>query len=99
VTPGPESSALAIAGMALVSYGVRAAGLVVTQVLPSNPWVTAFLKHLGGSVIVALVAASLARGDAAGVVATALAVLLASRGRPTAALIGGMAVAALLRAL
>lgn len=99
MTPGPESAALAIAGMALVSYGARAMGLVVTQLLPSSPWVTAFLKHLGGAVIVALVAASLARGDTAGIIATAFAVLVASRGRPTAAIIGGMAIAAALRAL
>ncbi len=84
--------------MAAITYLIRAGGLVVAQVLPVTPIVTAFLKHLGGSVIVALVTATLARGDVPGVVATVVTVALAARGLPTAAIIAGMAVAALLRA-
>ena len=97
--PDARATATAIAGMALITYLIRAAGLVIAQVLPSTPLVTAFLRHLGGSVIVALVTASLARGDAAGLVATGVTVVLAARGLPTAALVGGMAAAALLRSL
>ncbi len=84
--------------MAVITYLIRAGGLVIAQVLPATPLVTAFLKHLGGSVIVALVTATLARGDVAGIVATATTIVLAARGLPTAAIIAGMAVAALLRA-
>lgn len=99
MTPDASATAMAIAGMALVTYLIRASGLVIAQVLPSTPVVTAFLKHLGGSVIVAIVAASLARGDAPALAATAVAVVLAARGLPTSALVAGMAVAALLRSL
>ena len=85
--------------MAIVTYLIRAGGMVIAQVLPGTPGVTAFLRHLGGSVIVALVTATLAKGDTAGLVATAVTVVLAARGRPTSALVAGMAVAALLRAV
>ena len=97
--PDASATAAAIAGMALITYLIRASGLVVARVLPSTPGVTAFLRHLGGSVIVAIVAASLARGDTPALVATVVAVVLASRGLPTSALVAGMAVAALLRSL
>ena len=85
--------------MAAITYVIRAGGTVIAQVLPSTPIVTAFLRHLGGSVIVALVTATLARGDMPGLVATAVTVALAACGRPTTALVAGMAVAAVLRAL
>ena len=97
--PEASATATAIAGMALITYLIRASGLVIAQALPATPVVTAFLRHLGGSVIVAIVAASLARGDAPALVATAAAVVLAARGLPTLALVAGMAVAALLRSL
>ncbi|MCC6990705.1 MAG: AzlD domain-containing protein [Acidobacteria bacterium] len=99
MTPDARSTALAIGGMAIVTYLIRAGGMVIAQVLPGTPGVTAFLRHLGGSVIVALVTATLAKGDTAGLVATAVTVVLAARGRPTSALVAGMAVAALLRAV
>jgi uncharacterized membrane protein len=99
VTPDASTTALAIGGMALVTYVARAGGLVIARVLPSTPFITAFLKHLGTSVIVALVTATLARGDKAGVAASAVTVALAAVGRPTTALLAGMAVAALIRAL
>jgi uncharacterized membrane protein len=99
VTPDASSATLAIGGMALVTYLARAGGLVVARVLPSTPFITAFLKHLGTSVIVALVVATLARSDGPGVIATAVTVALAAIGRPTAALLTGLTVAALVRAL
>ncbi len=99
MTPDAESTVIAIGGMALITYLIRAGGMVVAQVLPATPGVAAFLRHLGGSVIVALVAATLARGDVPGLVATGVTVLLAACGRPTSALVAGMAAAALLRAL
>lgn len=99
MTPDASSTALAIGGMAVVTYAIRAGGLVIARVLPSTPFVAAFLKHLGTSVIVALVTATLTRGDGPGFVAAAVTVALAALGRPTTALLAGMAVAALIRAL
>lgn len=97
MTPDASAIALAIAGMAIVTYGTRAGGLVIARALPPTPFVTAFLRHLGSSVIVALVIATLAKGDGPGYVAAAATVGLAAIGRPTSALIAGLAVAALLR--
>lgn len=99
MTPDTSSSALAIGGMALATYVARAGGLVIARVLPSTPFITAFLKHLGTSVIVALVVATLAKGDGPGFIAAAVTVALAALGRPTTALVAGMATAALIRAL
>ena len=99
MTPDASSSALAIGGMALATFVARTGGLVIARVLPSTPFITAFLKHLGTSVIVALVVATLAKGDGPGFVAAAVTVALAAIGRPTTALLAGMAVAALIRAL
>lgn len=97
--PDARTTAIAIAGMALVTYAARAGGLVIARVLPGTPFVTAFLQHLGTSVIVALVVATLANGDGPGFVAAAVTVGLSALGRPTTALLAGMAVAALLRHL
>ncbi len=99
MTPDASSSALAIGGMAVVTYVARAGGMVVARVLPSTPFITAFLKHLGTSVIVALVVATLGKGDGPGYLAAAVTVGIAALGRPTTALLTGMAVAALIRAL
>ena len=99
MTSGADLTLVAIAGMAVVTYGIRAGGLVIARVLPPTPFVTAFLRHLGTSVIVALVAATLARGDLAGVVATAVTIGLSALGRPTAGILAGMAAAAALRRL
>ncbi len=99
MTPGASESALAIGGMALATFVARAGGLFIARVLPSTPFITAFLKHLGTSVIVALVVATMARGDGPGVAAVAATVALAAIGWPTTALLSGMALAALLRAL
>lgn len=99
MTPDASSTAIAIGGMAAVTYVARAGGLVIARVLPSTPFIAAFLKHLGTSVIVALVVATLAKGDGPGFVAAAVTVALAAVGRPTMALLAGMAAAALIRAL
>jgi uncharacterized membrane protein len=97
VTPDALSTALGIAGMAAVTFAIRAGGLVVARVLPPTPFVIAFLRHLGASVVVALVTATLARSDVAGYVATAVTIGLAAAGRGTAALLAGMVMASLLR--
>ncbi len=99
MTPDLSSTILAVSGMAAVTYAARAGGLVIARVLPTTAFVTAFLKHLGTSVIVALVVATLAKSDVPGLMAAAVTVALAASGRPTSALLTGMAVAALLRYL
>lgn len=83
--------------MAAITYGIRAGGLVVARVLPPTPFVTAFLRHLGSSVIVALVTATLAKGDTPGLVAAAATTAIAATGRPLVGMIAGMAVASILR--
>lgn len=99
MTSGADLTLVAIAGMALVTYGIRAGGLVIARVLPPTPFVTAFLRHLGTSVIVALVTATLARGDRPGVAAAVVTIALSAVGRPTAGILAGMAAAAALRQL
>lgn len=99
MTPDASATALGIAGMAVITYGIRAGGMVVARVLPPTPFVTAFLRHLGSSVIVALVTATLAKGDAPGLVATAATIAIAATGRPLVGMFAGMAVAAILRQL
>lgn len=97
MTPAPSAAIAAIAGMAVLTYVTRAGGLVLARAMPSTPFFAAFLRHLGSSVIVALVTATMLRGDRAGMVATAVTVAAAARGRPTSALFAGMATAAALR--
>lgn len=83
--------------MAILTYVTRAGGLVLARAMPSTPFFAAFLRHLGSSVIVALVTATMLKGDWPGIVATAVTIAGASRGWPTAAMLAGMAVAAALR--
>jgi branched-subunit amino acid transport protein len=83
--------------MALVSYGVRAAGFAIARALPTTAFFSAFLRHLGASVIVALVATILAAADGAAAAAAVTTLALAARGRPTLGLVAGMALAAVLR--
>lgn len=97
MTPDALSTTIGIAGMAAVTFLIRAGGLVVARVLPPTPFVISFLRHLGASVVVALVTATLAKSDLAGYVATAVTIALAAAGRGTAALLVGLAVASLLR--
>lgn len=99
MTPAAEQVALAVAGMAAITYAVRVGGLLLARSMPSHPAVTSFLSHLGGAVMVALVAAALGRSDWPGGVATIVAVAVAAQGRPTLALVVGMAAAAMLRAV
>ncbi|MEZ5293652.1 MAG: AzlD domain-containing protein [Vicinamibacterales bacterium] len=99
MTPAADSAVLGIAGMAALTYLARAGGLAIARALPATPFVTAFLKHLGTCVIVALVTSTVARSDGPGMIATVVTVAAASRGWPTSAMLAGMAVAAMLRAI
>ena len=59
----------AIAGMALVSFAVKAGGLLLANRLPQNGFAAAWLKHIPGAVLAALVAPALVTGSAAEIIA------------------------------
>ena len=96
----PAYAALAIAGMALITYATRAGGLWAMAHVPVSPRLESFLRHMASSVIVAIVATTAWRGDHAMrlAIVVSVAVMLASR-NTTAALAAGMAAAAALRAI
>jgi uncharacterized membrane protein len=91
----PITAALAIGGMALVTYATRAGGLWAMDHVPLTPRVASFLRHMASSVIVAIVVTTAWRGDwgmrAAIVVSVAVVV---ATGRSTLALAAGMLAAA-----
>lgn len=65
---------LAILGMALVTYAIRAGGLIIAGRLPTDGFVARWMKHVPGAVLAALIAPAilaggLAEGAAAGVTA------------------------------
>lgn len=92
--------ALAIAGMAVVTYLTRIGGVVVMGFVPITRRVESFLRHLACSVMVSIIAVGAARGDPAAWIAlvAALAFMVLTRSSPLA-MLGGMAVAAGTRAL
>lgn len=72
---------IAILGMALVTFAIKAGGLLLANRLPSDGFAAAWLRHIPGAVLAALVAPALVTGSPAEVIA-ALAtglVYLASR--------------------
>jgi uncharacterized membrane protein len=66
---------LAIAGMAGVTLAIRAGGYLLAERLPADGFAAAWLRHIPGAVLAALVAPSLARGGLAEWGAAALAVI------------------------
>ena len=82
---------LAILGMAAVTYAIRAGGLLLANRLPSTGFVSAWLRHLPGAVLAALIAPVILRGgpaEAIAAVATAL-IYVVSRNL-FAAMVGGV---------
>ena len=94
------TTVLAIAGMALVTYGTRAGGLAIMARVPIGPRVERFLAALSGSVLVALVVPASLKGGVALqlAVAAALATMVLTK-RSFLALMAAMAAAALWRTL
>lgn len=91
---------LAILGMAAVTYAIRAGGLLLANRLPSTGFVAAWLRHLPGAVLAALIAPVILRGgpaEAIAAVATAL-IYVASRNL-FAAMVGGVLAVYLARLL
>ncbi len=64
----PEA-ALAIVGMALATIAIKASGLLLADRLPREGFAAAWLKHIPGAVLAALVAPALVTGSAAEFVA------------------------------
>jgi branched-subunit amino acid transport protein len=60
---------IAILGMALVTIAVRASGLLLADRLPREGFAAAWLRHIPGAVLAALVAPALVTGSPAEVVA------------------------------
>jgi len=65
MAPDPSLHAptlIAILGMALAVYLIRAAGLFLARRVTPSPWVEAFLAHLPGAMFVALVVPAVIAG-------------------------------------
>lgn len=64
----PEALA-AIIGMALVTIAIKASGLLLADRLPTQGFAAAWLRHIPGAVLAALVAPAIATGSPAELVA------------------------------
>ena len=64
-------SLLAILGMALVTFAIKAGGLLLANRLPQHGFAAAWLKHIPGAVLASLVAPALVTGSPAEVIAAA----------------------------
>lgn len=62
---------VAILGMALVTFAIKAGGLLLANRLPRDGFAAAWLKHIPGAVLASLVAPALVTGSAAEVIAAA----------------------------
>ena len=60
---------VAILGMALVTFAVKAGGLLLANRLPREGFAAAWLRHIPGAVLASLVAPALVTGNAAEAVA------------------------------
>jgi uncharacterized membrane protein len=70
---------IAILGMALVTFAIKAGGLLLANRLPREGFAAAWLRHIPGAVLAALVAPAIATGkpaEALAAAATALVFLL-----------------------
>ncbi len=87
-----------ILGMAAVTFGIRLGGYLLADRLPSSGFVAAWMRHIPGAVLAAIVAPAIATGGWGGVlaaVATALA-FIATRNL-FAAMVAGVGVVYLAR--
>lgn len=91
---------LTILGMAAITFAIRAGGLLLADRLPRTGFVAAWMKHLPGAVLAALVAPAVAGGGPAEIIAAlvTLAAYLASRNL-FVAMIGGVLAVVLARML
>lgn len=95
----PEA-VIAILGMALVTFAVKAGGLLLANRLPSYGFAAVWLRHIPGAVLASLVAPALVTGSAAEVIAAAATALVYVASRNLfAAMAAGVAVVYLARLL
>jgi uncharacterized membrane protein len=88
----------AILGMAAVTFAIRMGGLLVANRLPTTGFVAAWLRHVPGAVLAALVApAVLAGGVAEWLAAAVTALVFVVTRNLFAAMAGGVAAVWLLR--
>lgn len=66
----PEA-VIAILGMALVTFAIKAAGLLMANRLPQQGFAASWLRHVPGAVLASLVAPALVTGSPAEVLAAA----------------------------
>lgn len=81
----------AILGMAAVTYAIRAGGLLLANRLPATGFAAAWMRHLPGAVLAALVApAILGAGPAEAIAAAATALIYVASRNLFAAMLGGV---------
>jgi len=85
---------LTIAGMALVTFAIRAGGLLIAERLPTTGFVAIWLRHIPGAVLAALVAPAVLDGGPAEWLAALAAVAAYALSRSVFAtiLVGALAV-------
>ncbi len=67
----PADALLAILGMAVVTFSIRVGGYLLADRLPPTGFVAAWLRHIPGAVLAALVAPAVVIGGPAEYLATA----------------------------
>ncbi|HEY8576298.1 MAG TPA: AzlD domain-containing protein [Devosia sp.] len=89
---------VAILGMALVTFAVKAGGLLLANRLPREGFAAAWLRHMPGAVLASLVAPAIVTGSAAEAIAAAATALLYVATRSLlAAMAGGVLAVYLVR--
>lgn len=71
----PEA-VLAILGMALVTFMVKAGGLLLANRLPRDGFAASWLRHIPGAVLASLVAPAIITGSAAEAIAAVVTAIL-----------------------
>lgn len=97
----PEVAAVLVCiGMGIVTYMTRAGGVFAMSFVPITPRVRSFLRHMGSSVILAIVVGGAVNGDIVAKLAlvASLAVMVATR-NAYVAIVVSMGLAAGVRAL
>jgi len=91
---------LTILGMTAVTFAIRAGGLLLADRLPRTGFVAAWMRHLPGAVLAALVAPAVVGGGLAEVSGAAVTLMLYLLSKNLlAAMIGGVLSVALMRML
>lgn len=89
---------LAVAGAALVTYGLRFGGLLLSEKLPRTGAFKTFLEALPGTILISLVMPGIVAAGLWGWIAAALTALLARKtGNTFVAMLAGVMIVALSR--